>query len=170
MLPAQRVTTMKFHLEHVNLTVKNIDESVRFLTTAFRPFKVRGEGVADGNRWLHVGTDRTYIALDESPHDRSAPGPLNHLGYVVDDVDAVAARLREAGFKEGMTAPPHPHRRRIFLTPTTSNTNSSNTSPTSRPSATTTRSDRPLEGWMTRTRRSTYVACQLKFLATPLLA
>jgi catechol 2,3-dioxygenase-like lactoylglutathione lyase family enzyme len=112
---AQRIETIRVTLEHVNVAVKNIEESVRFLRTAFPSFVVRGEGVTDGSRWLHVGTDQTYIALNESPHDRTARGPLNHLGSVVDDAGAVGARLREAGFKEGMTGPPHPHRRRIYF-------------------------------------------------------
>ena len=30
---------------------------------------------------------------------------LNHLGFVVDDAEALASRLRAAGFREGFAAP-----------------------------------------------------------------
>ena len=42
--------------------------------------------------------------------------PLNHLGYAVDDVEALADRLRKAGYQEGFIAPTHPYRiRKYFL-------------------------------------------------------
>ena len=56
---------------------------------------------------MHVGTDDTYIALNEArapaagerePYD-GQPG-INHLGYEVDDVDALRARLAKAGFRD----------------------------------------------------------------------
>jgi hypothetical protein len=50
-------------LEHANLTVRDIEGMIRFLQTAFPEFKVRGEGKSsDGSRWVHVGTQETYIA------------------------------------------------------------------------------------------------------------
>ena len=106
---------MSVLLEHANITVESIDAAVRFLTTAFPEFRVRGSGVADGNRWAHVGTDETYLALNESSEDRSSRGPLNHLGFVVDDVDGLAERLSGAGYREGFVAPPHPYRKRRYF-------------------------------------------------------
>jgi len=109
---------MANYLEHVNLTVANIDETMRFITTAFPEFTLRGEGTQEGNRWAHVGTESSYIALNESPKERESPGPLNHLGFVVDDLSAVAQRLNGAGYEEGFQAPEHPHRtRRYFFDP-----------------------------------------------------
>ncbi len=106
---------MANRLEHANITVRDIDETVRFLKTAFPEFTVRGEGVQDGNRWLHIGTADTYVALNESTQDRSGEGPLNHLGFAVDDADAVTDRLRAAGFEEGFIVPDHRHRRRKYF-------------------------------------------------------
>ena len=55
---------MAVRLEHANLTVRDIAGTIRFLQTAFPEFRVRGEGKSqDGNRWVHIGTDETYIAL-----------------------------------------------------------------------------------------------------------
>ena len=111
---------MSARLEHANINVRSIDETIRFLTTAFPEFKVRGRGVQDGVQWLHIGTDESYLALNEigaaSPRvEIGGHGPLNHLGVVVDDAEAVADRLRQAGFQEGFLAPQHPYRKRIYF-------------------------------------------------------
>ena len=102
-------------LEHANLNVHSIDAAIRFLTTAFPEFHVRGGGVVDGKRWAHVGTDDTYLALNESGGGPPSGRTLNHLGYVVDDVDQLAARLSAAGYREGFLAPAHPHRKRRYF-------------------------------------------------------
>ena len=106
---------MSISLEHANLNVRSIDEAVRFLTTAFPEFRVRGEGVANGTLWAHVGTDETYIALNETGKEIVSAGPLNHLGYVVDNVDSLASRMISAGYREGFAAPPHAHRKRRYF-------------------------------------------------------
>ncbi len=113
---------MKCQLEHANITVNDIGEAIRFLSTAFPHFKERGGGkTAQGARWVHFGTDSSYIALqgvvnekeqNRTPYDEFG---VNHLGYVVDDVDSIKQRLQEAGYKEGLVPEPHPHRKRIYF-------------------------------------------------------
>src|SRR6185503_8297464 len=70
-------------------------------------------------RWVHIGTEDTYIALGESKDEGKSAyyegTGVNHLGYVVDDAEAVKARLLKAGFKEGFVPAPHPHRRRVYI-------------------------------------------------------
>lgn len=105
---------MAMILEHANLMVSSIDEAVRFLKTAFPEFQIRGSGVFKGRPWTHVGTDDTYIALNQADVDNLGR-PLNHLGYVVDDVDALADRLLAAGYQEGIISPPHPYRKRRYF-------------------------------------------------------
>src|SRR5688500_14591559 len=88
-------------LEHANLCVHDIDAVIRFLQTAFPDFAIRHDVTEpDGSRWVHVGTDETYIALspakpEESPRGKPYKGRpgLNHLAYEVDDVEALRARL-----------------------------------------------------------------------------
>ncbi len=113
---------MAIRMEHANMIVRNIDETVRFLRAAFPDFKVRREGNDDRKRWMHIGTDDTYIALNESsdepaekwvPYD-GKPG-INHLGYEVDDVDALRDRLAAAGFKDSTYPNSHPHRKRVYF-------------------------------------------------------
>ncbi len=110
-------------LEHANLTVRNIDEMIRFLETAFPEFQVRGEGKSwDGSRWVHVGTQETYIALSPfkvEPEQRWAPyrglPGVNHLAYEVDDVEALCARMKAAGYRESTPPNAHPHRKRRYF-------------------------------------------------------
>jgi catechol 2,3-dioxygenase-like lactoylglutathione lyase family enzyme len=113
---------MTIRLEHANLHVRHFDEAVRFLKTAFPDFEVRSESVRDGLRWMHIGTDDTYIALNETkagrsgvkePYDRK-PG-VNHLGYEVDNADRVRARLCEAGFKDSTYPNNHQYRKRVYF-------------------------------------------------------
>lgn len=112
---------MKSHLEHANVTVRSLDEAVGFLQTALPEFKIRGRGVGAHGPWLHLGTSESYLALEEASQDRRGPRTpyadpgVNHLGFVVADAEAVADRLRRAGYREGFQAEPHPHRRRIYF-------------------------------------------------------
>jgi catechol 2,3-dioxygenase-like lactoylglutathione lyase family enzyme len=110
-------------LEHANVAVSDVDAVAAFLVDAFPEFRVRGGGSkANGERWLHVGTDETYVALEEAPAvERPArelygrePG-LNHLAFEVDDVDAVRERLLAAGHHDSTIPNDHPHRRRIYF-------------------------------------------------------
>ena len=114
---------MPCRLEHANICVRDIEPMIRFLKTAFPEFQVRGEGTSrDGSRWVHVGTDDTYIALGLATADsgrqwvpyRGEPG-VNHLAYEVDDADSLRARLNAAGYQESTPPNAHPHRRRVYF-------------------------------------------------------
>ena len=119
---------MAARLEHANINVRSIDEAIRFLTTAFPEFRIRGRGEVEGRPWVHVGTEASYLALNEfeggtEKKTGGASGthafgrePLNHLGFAVDDAEALATRLLAAGYREGFVVPPHPYRiRKYFL-------------------------------------------------------
>jgi catechol 2,3-dioxygenase-like lactoylglutathione lyase family enzyme len=114
---------MAFRLEHANLLVRDIDATLRFLTTALPDLEVRGSGTnPQGMRWIHVGDAETYIALNQAsrpaPADwvpyRGEPG-TNHLAFEVDDAEAVHQRLRDAGYRDSTVPNAHPHRRRIYF-------------------------------------------------------
>ncbi|MEO0423985.1 MAG: VOC family protein [Pseudomonadota bacterium] len=113
---------MATRMEHANLHVRHFDEAVRFLTAAFPDFRVRSEETREGGlRWMHIGTDETYIALNETRDDAPGHAPysgsagVNHLGYEVDDVDALRARLSAAGFRDSTYPNSHPHRKRVYF-------------------------------------------------------
>ncbi|MFQ5697995.1 MAG: VOC family protein [Myxococcota bacterium] len=114
---------MGARLEHANLAVRDVDGAIRFLETAFPEFRVRREGKTwQGARWVHIGTDETYLALNEAGAEPAEPRVpyggrpgLNHLGYEVDDVEALRARLAAAGYRDSTVPNAHPHRKRVYF-------------------------------------------------------
>jgi catechol 2,3-dioxygenase-like lactoylglutathione lyase family enzyme len=114
---------MTVRLDHANLEVQDLEETLRFLTTAFPDFRIRWEGrSADGGRWLHLGNDDTYLALSQASRPPAepwvpyagAPG-LNHLGFEVDDAEALRARLAAAGYRDSTVPNAHPYRKRVYF-------------------------------------------------------
>ena len=115
---------MSVRLEHANLLVRDIDERIRFLQTASPDFGIRREGTTlQRSRWVHIGTDETYLALSEASEEpaerwvpyRGRPG-LNHLGYEVDDVEALRARMIAAHYRDSTVPNDHPYRKRVYFT------------------------------------------------------
>jgi catechol 2,3-dioxygenase-like lactoylglutathione lyase family enzyme len=110
-------------LEHANISVRDMDGMVRFIQTAFPEFRVRREGPGlQGGRWLHIGSGETYLALTEARAEPAEPWVpyggrpgLNHLGYEVDDVDALRGRLAAAGYRDSTFPNAHPHRKRVYF-------------------------------------------------------
>ena len=108
-------------LEHANIRVGSLAAAVDFLLTAIPSFRIRGEGVgSDGRRWMHVGSDDSYLALSEAPSPGDESDSLrwhgvNHLGFEVDDAESVKRRLEAKGYREGFVAGPHPYRKRIYF-------------------------------------------------------
>ncbi len=110
-------------LEHANICVKEFDQMIKFLTTLFPEFRIRGGGVSKkGTKWVHVGNDDTYIALQQSDSDRDmiwkpysgAPG-VNHLAFEVDNVDLLREKLLAAGYSESTVPNKHPFRKRVYF-------------------------------------------------------
>lgn len=94
-------------LEHVNLTVNDLERTLRFVQAALPDWRVRGRGQVDGTsptcQWLHVGSDTAYLSLysgglGPAPDWRSDDTGAKHVGLVVSDLDALVARLTQAGF------------------------------------------------------------------------
>ena len=110
-------------LEHVNVTVKEPEATAAMLTTLFG-WHVRWSGTAiHGGRSVHVGGDADYIALYTGPggtpraateNSYAALAGLNHIGVVVDDLDAVEAAVTAMGFKTHSHADYEPGRRFYF--------------------------------------------------------
>jgi catechol 2,3-dioxygenase-like lactoylglutathione lyase family enzyme len=114
---------MTIRIEHANLAVRDVDEMIRFLTTAFPEFAIRREGKTwQGWRWVHLGTAETYIAINEAPEEPAEawvpyagrPG-LNHLVYEVDDAESLRRRLTRAGYRDSTVPNDHPWRKRVYF-------------------------------------------------------
>ncbi|MEZ9057098.1 VOC family protein [Vibrio pelagius] len=111
---------MQAYVEHANITVSNIDDAVQFIQTAIPEFKERHRGQTN-YRWCHIGTDDSYIALQEvvarKQTDRSPylDVGINHIGIVVDDVDRVEKRLLAAGYEQNDIGEDNPFRKRVYF-------------------------------------------------------
>ena len=94
---------MSMRLEHVNMTVADLDRSVTFYCDLL-DLHVRWKGeIAPGRLGAHVGDDDHYLALFQAGSGSARPSPdytgpgINHFGFVVDDLDEVKARLDRLG-------------------------------------------------------------------------
>lgn len=114
---------MSAQLEHANFTVTDPEATAKWLCDVFG-WHIRWQGAAIGDgRSIHVGSNDSYVAVYAPP---AAPqksvtsryqtiGGMNHLGVVVDDIDATEARVKAAGFAPFNHADYEPGRRFYFL-------------------------------------------------------
>lgn len=109
-------------LEHVNVTVSDLQRSIDFYCRLF-DFRLRWRAAPDAERQeAHVGNDDMYIALFQASH----PGPaevdyqrvgLNHFGVVVDDLEMYRERLARVGIRPHYEPEYEPGRRFYFYDP-----------------------------------------------------
>ncbi len=113
---------MTAHLEHANFTVSDVNKTAAWMSDLFG-WHVRWEGPSiDGGRSLHIGTEALYLALyqpgkgtKDKPNSYATKGGLNHIGVVVDDLDATEDRVKELGFIPKSHADYEPGRRFYFF-------------------------------------------------------
>ncbi|NNC72736.1 MAG: VOC family protein [Sphingomonadaceae bacterium] len=91
-------------LEHVNMTVADPRRSAALMHDLFG-WNIRWQGPSMmGGKTIHVGSDDDYLALytsdtvDKDTHFAKGQ-PMNHIGVVVDDLDAVEAKVAAAGLE-----------------------------------------------------------------------
>ena len=111
------------YLEHANITVPDIDAAISFLMVIDPAFKVRADETPEGSvRWVHIGTEKHYIALQEPVSDATPQSALptdndygvNYLGWVVDDFDAMIDRLEEHGYKKSAPVQEESYRKQAY--------------------------------------------------------
>jgi catechol 2,3-dioxygenase-like lactoylglutathione lyase family enzyme len=93
-------------IEHVNITVSDSARTAQMLEAIFG-WTVRWQGPSLLGGWTrHVGNETDYLALWSPKREDGEPAaqfqhakgvPLNHVGILVDDLDAVEARVRAHG-------------------------------------------------------------------------
>lgn len=111
-------------LEHANLVVKSLDKTLAFLQVALPTWSVRGRGDSEWfgrkRQWLHFGTNDQYITLNDRAEGCNrdlkgyTPG-LAHIGFVVEDLAALAVRLENAGHQIAIVSPLHSHRKSLYF-------------------------------------------------------
>ncbi|MEM6657625.1 MAG: VOC family protein [Pseudomonadota bacterium] len=108
-------------LEHANFTVRDPKASAAWMQKVFG-WETRWEGPAMvGGYTVHVGSTHTYLALYAPADPKTASnsshetvGGLNHVGVLVEDIDATEAKVRDAGFTPQNHADYEPGRRFYF--------------------------------------------------------
>jgi len=81
-------------INHVALEVASIDEELDFLERIFGPLQLRGRS----QEMAFVDLGDQFLALFRGRRQRADDG--RHFGLVVDDKEAVRARLDELGIEE----------------------------------------------------------------------
>ena len=108
-------------LEHVNVTVSDARATADRLCDLFG-WHIRWEGASkNSGHTVHVGNDFDYVAVYTAPGKQSAgpesyyqTGGLNHIGVVVDDLDAAEERVKALGYTPHSHADYEPGRRFYF--------------------------------------------------------
>lgn len=108
-------------LEHVNVTVSDPLKTAGMLEQLFG-WKIRWQGPAKDNGFtVHVGTGDQYLAVYSAGRNKEGCKPtyvtrggLNHIGVVVDNLDAAESRVMEAGFRPYNHGDYEPGRRFYF--------------------------------------------------------
>lgn len=109
-------------LEHTNFTVKDAAATANWMAQVFG-WHIRWQGDSiHGGHSIHVGSEDSYLAIytPKTPADAATDdsyttiGGLNHLAVVVQDLDAVEAKVKAQGFETHSHADYEPGRRFYF--------------------------------------------------------
>ena len=108
-------------LEHVNVTVSNPKRTAAMMQQLFG-WKIRWQGAAkNGGYTVHVGSDDNYLAVysvgtpdDPGESTYNFKGGLNHIGIVVDNLDAIEELVVSAGYTPENHGDYEPGRRFYF--------------------------------------------------------
>ncbi len=92
--------------EHINMTVSDPEKTAQMLCDIF-DWHIRWQGPSMNNGLtVHVGTKTGYVALYSAgtsnrleTESYGAIGAVNHIGVLVEDLDAAEARVLAAGIQ-----------------------------------------------------------------------
>lgn len=112
------------YLEHINLAVPDLPNSLKFYKAAFPHWKIRDQGTSDwyGKQtdWIHFGDDNQYIAMSDygEGKNRKLDGHqigLAHFAFVITNLEAMINRLNDAGFTFHSEGADEPFRKNIYF-------------------------------------------------------
>jgi catechol-2,3-dioxygenase len=112
------------HIEHLNLVVNDIPETLVFYQAAFPHWRVRAEGTGKwygvDRNWLHFGDDFQYLAFNDDgvAENRDLTGHqvgLSHFAFVSNNLTAIKERLAKAGFAVSKEGAVHPYRANLYF-------------------------------------------------------
>ena len=109
-------------LEHINLTTKNPDSVVKFITAVLPNFKVlRTFQFETGVTSVHVGNENQYLAIQSEvrpntqnriPYSQSG---VNHIGFRVDNIEEIKSKALAIGAKVEQYVEDGDERKRLYL-------------------------------------------------------
>jgi len=111
-------------LEHLNLVVKNLPDTLTFYQAAFPHWQVRGGGEAlwygKPRNWLHFGDDYQYLTFNDNGtgENRDLTGMslgLCHFAFVTHNLAAVIQRLNRAGYVVDKSGDNLAHRHNVYF-------------------------------------------------------
>lgn len=111
-------------IEHLNLVVNDLQQTLKFYQAAFPHWSVRGQGqqvwYGVSRQWLHLGDEFNYITFnDQGTGDNrdlmSNQLGLAHFGFETSNLEAVIERLSKAGFSIHKDGADSPFRRNVYF-------------------------------------------------------
>ncbi len=111
------------HLEHINIVVKDLKNTLAFYQAAFPHWKVRGKGEQNWfgtqRQWLHFGDDYQYISFNDNGYGENRNLDSNqlglcHFGYITNNLKALVERLAAAGFQLAKEGEALAHRQNVY--------------------------------------------------------
>lgn len=111
-------------IEHLNLVVKDLPQTLAFYQAAFPHWQVRGEGqqVWHGvaRNWVHFGDDFQYLTFNDNGSGENRDLTTNelglgHFGFETTNLDNVVKRLVQAGFSVHKDGSADEFRRNIYF-------------------------------------------------------
>lgn len=112
------------HLEHLNLVVNDIPQTLSFYQAAFPHWTVRGGGQNEWygkpRSWVHFGDDYQYLAFNDNGvgENRDLKGHqvgLAHFAFATNDIKGVITRLQEAGFEIAVDGAEDKYRENVYF-------------------------------------------------------
>ncbi|TLU66944.1 VOC family protein [Thalassotalea litorea] len=111
-------------LEHLNLVVKDLPQTLAFYQAAFPHWHVRGEGEDTWHgtlrHWLHFGDDYQYLTFNDNGQGDNRDLTSNRLGlahfaFVTSNLSALTSRLANAGFQVAKPGADNPFRKNVYF-------------------------------------------------------
>lgn len=111
-------------IEHLNLVVSDLQQTLTFYQAAFPHWQIRGRGqqVWHGTQrnWIHFGDNEQYLTFNDNGSGENRDLTTNQLGlahfaFVTNNIDAVVQRLLAAGFDIHKDGSQDEYRRNIYF-------------------------------------------------------
>jgi len=111
-------------IEHLNLVVKDIDQTIKFYQAIAPHWHVRSKGRADWHgtmrNWVHFGDDFQFLTFNDSGtgENRELAGNslgLSHFAFSTSNLNAATQRLQAAGFEIRIALKEDPFRKNIYF-------------------------------------------------------